>query len=57
MNVQLARLEKQHNKLHDEIEKLDRSPFEGRKLAQLKKEKLAIKDQIHQIKKSQGPTQ
>ncbi len=57
MNVQLARLEKQHSKLHDEIEKLDRSPFEGRKLAQLKKEKLAIKDQIHQIKKSQGPTQ
>lgn len=50
---QIQRLKTKHKILHERIEYLDRQYFENVELPKLKREKLAIKDEISRLERLQ----
>lgn len=54
---QIQRLKVKHQELHERIERLDRKQFEDVALPKLKREKLAIKDEISRLERVQWEQQ
>jgi uncharacterized protein YdcH (DUF465 family) len=52
-------LELRHRRLHDEVHMLERrvylTPEEQRRICQLKKEKLIVKDELYQVRRASEP--
>ncbi|MGC4066286.1 MAG: YdcH family protein [Polyangiaceae bacterium] len=52
-------LEAQHRKLHHEVSLLERrvylTPYEQRQMAELKKQKLLVKDELYQARRDSEP--
>ena len=54
LDAQISRLKKEHTRLDNEIDKMEKTGhFEDLKLTQLKKQRLAIRDQLAALYKRQ----